>query len=286
KCCSSARCNSRIATHHSLREKQHSQNIPLNYHSGNMNKSLSCLVACFLGLAAWAFTSGGMPKILAQHSDVLVLLACLAAFLLGSARESSRRPDPAVLQLADPDRALERTVERFGELVKQGGRPDRVSFNAALSACSQLGRVSEAQQLFEQMPSFGLAPDAKAYSTLIRAYASNNRAREALALFESMREEDVKPNRFAYHDAVCCSVKLQRLEDAIALYNEMIRSKVPACGSTCQCLSHACRKRGWTDIADQIIEDLARGEKAELVMDAPSDASTEFKDDAAGSESD
>lgn len=247
---------------------------------------LSCLVACFLGLAAWAFTSGGMPEIVARHSDVLVLAACVAAFLLGSAREGSRRPDPAVLQLADPDRAMERAVERFDELVTQGGRPDRASFNAALGACSQLGRVSEAQQLFRQMPSYGLAPDAKAYSTLIRAYASNNRAQEALALFEAMREEGVKPTRFAYHDAVCCSVKLQRLEDAIALYNEMVRSKVSACGSTCQCLSHACRKRGWTDIADQIIEDIARGERSELVMDSPSDASTEFKDDAAGSESD
>lgn len=250
------------------------------------HKPLSCLVACCLGLAAWAFRSGGMPKVVAQHSDVLVLAACVAAFLLGSAREGRRRPDPAVLQLADPDRAMERAVERLGELVKQGGRPDRASFNAALDACSQLGRVAEAQQLFQQMPSYGLAPDAKAYSILIRAYASNNRAQDAVVLFESMREEGVRPTRFAYHDAVCCSVKLQRFEDAIALYNEMIRSKVPACGSTCQCLSHACRKRGWADIADQIIEDIARGEKTELVMDSPSDASTEFREDAAGSESD
>jgi pentatricopeptide repeat protein len=251
------------------------------------HKSLSCLAACLLVFAAWAFTSGGMPKIIAQHSDVLVLAACVAAFLLGSAREGSRTPDPAVLQLAGPDRALERTVERFEGTVKQGCRPDRASLNAALSAHAQLGRVSEARQLFEQMPSFGLAPDAKAYSTLIRAYASNNRAQEAMALFESMREAGVKPTRFAYHDAVCCSVKLQKLEEAITLYNEMVRSRVAACGSTCQCLSHACRKRGWTDIADQIIEDMARGEKTLLATEAPpSDASTEFRDDAAGSESD
>jgi len=255
----------------------------MTWHSSQ--KHLSCLVALLLAFAAWAFSVGGAAKML-QQSDVLVLLACLAAFFLGSAREGSRKTSPVVDQLVDPERSLERTIERLDEAVKQGGRPDKVAFREALHAYSQLGRVSEAQQLFEQMSSYGLVRDAKAYSTLIRAYASNNRAREALALFESMREEDVKPNRFAYHDAVCCSVKLQRLEDAIALYNEMIRSKVPACGSTCQCLSHACRKRGWTDIADQIIEDLARGEKAELVMDAPSDASTEFKDDAAGSESD
>lgn len=248
-------------------------------------KPLSCLVALLLAIAALAFHLGGASKIF-QQSDVLILLTCVAAFVLGGAREGSRKPNPVVDQLADPERSLERTVKLLDEMVRQGGRPDKVAIREAMHACSQLGRVSEAQRLFEQMPSYGLVPDAKAYGILIRAYASSGKAEEAVALFGSMRENGVKPGRFAYHDAVCCSVKLQRLEDAIAVYNEMVRSKVPACGSTCQCLSHACQKRGWTEIADQIIQDIASGEKTELVIDAPSDASTEFRDDAAGSESD
>ncbi|CAK0876043.1 unnamed protein product [Prorocentrum cordatum] len=254
----------------------------MTWHSSQ--KHLSCLVALLLAFAAWAFSVGGAAKML-QQSDVLVLLACLAAFFLGSAREGSRKTSPVVDQLVDPERSLERTIERLDEAVKQGGRPDKVAFREALHAYSQLGRVSEAQQLFEQMSSYGLVRDAKAYSTLIRAYASNNRAEEAVALFAAMREDGVRPGRFAYHDAVCCLVRLQRLEDAIALYNEMVRSKVPACGSTCQCLGHACQKRGWTGLADQIIRDIAFGEKTELVLDAPSDASTACGDGAEGSES-
>ncbi|CAK0883653.1 unnamed protein product [Prorocentrum cordatum] len=135
------------------------------------------------------------------------------------------------------------------------------------------------------MASYGLAPDAKAYSTLIRAYASNNRAEKAVALFEAMREDGVRPCQFAYRDAVCCFVRLQRLEDALALYNETVRSKAAACGSTCRCLKRACQKRGWTGLADQIIQDTACGEKAELVLDAPSDATTECGGGAEGSES-
>jgi pentatricopeptide repeat protein len=176
----------------------------------------------------------------------------------------------------------ETTLQLYDEMVSRGLKLDRVAFNAALCAYSHLGKTHQALQLFEAMPGHSLEPNGKTYGTLIRACTTANKVYEALELFQTMQEKGFAPNRYAYHDVIHCCVKSRRLGKAVTLYREMVNAHVPPCDSTFLHLSKACRKNGWTKIADEIMEGLSSNKKPETPRDE-SEASTEFRD-AAGVE--
>merc|ERR1719291_1275074 len=144
------------------------------------------------------------------------------------------------------------TLQLYEEMVERGVKFDRVSFNAALCACSVRGMASKALELFETMPAHGLAPNGKTYGTLIRVCTAGNRVKEAVDLFDAMRSAGIEPNRFAFHDVIYCCVKAKRISKAMRLYKEMIAAGVPPCQNTCVYLGRACQKRGWTETAGQI----------------------------------
>lgn len=153
------------------------------------------------------------------------------------------------------------TLDLYEEMANRGSKIDRVAFNAALCACSHLGRTSQAMALFETMRCRGLAPNGKTYGTLIRIYTAADKAEEAVNLFETMRAESFEPNRFAFDDAIHCYVGVQRLGKAVSLYQEMLQAGVRPCGATGQYLSRMCQKQGRTELADQILlhQDCAGG---------------------------
>jgi pentatricopeptide repeat domain-containing protein 1 len=173
-------------------------------------------------------------------------------------------------------------LQLYDEMVSRGLRFDRVAFNAALCAYSHLGKTHQALQLFEAMPGHSLEPNGKTYGTLIRACTTAGKVHEALELFQTMQEKGFQPNRYAYHDVIHCCVKSRRIGKAVTLYREMVKAHVPPCDSTLVHLSKACRKNGWTQIADEITGGLARAKRPEAPRDE-SEASTEFRD-AVGAE--
>jgi len=179
----------------------------------------------------------------------------------------------------------ETTLQLYDEMVSRGLKFDRVSFNAALCAYSHLGKTHEALQLFAAMPGHSLEPNGKTYGTLIQACTTANKVYEALELFQTMQEKGLEPNRYAYHDAIHCYVKTRRIGKAVTLYRDMVKAHVRPCDSTLLHLSKACRKNGWTNIADEIMEGLARTKKQETPRDE-SEASTEFRDAAEAEVSD
>lgn len=146
------------------------------------------------------------------------------------------------------------TLELYDELVTRGIKVDRVGLNAALCACSHLGRTSQAMELFETMPRHALVPNGKTYGALIRVHTAAEKASEAVDLFESMRAASIEPNRFAFDDAIRCYVRVERLGRAVSLYTEMVQSNVLPCDSTGQYLSRVCQKQGWTKIAQRILQ--------------------------------
>lgn len=256
----------------------------MRWASPNPLSAPACMIACLLGFLAWSVVSALVSRgasTNSRHGDFFVLLACVAAYVLGGAREAGRTPCARDSEVADPERAL----KRFDELVQRGGRPDRVTFNAALDACSKLGRVAHAQRLFEQMPHYGLAPNANTYGILIRIYASGNMAKEAVDLFWLLRQEEVELSRHTYHDVIHCCVELQRIEDAVAVYDKMVRTSVLPRDITRQCLSQACRNRGWSRVADEIAQDSACVKKTEMTFDGFSEVSTELESSEADAES-
>lgn len=124
------------------------------------------------------------------------------------------------------------TLDLFDEMVHRGVSIDRVAFNAALCACSLLGRVNQAAEMYEMMPSHGLVPNGKTYGTLIRVYTAADMVKEALSIFESMRAANIEPNRYSFGDAIHCYVKMKMPSKAILLYKEMVKASVRPCDHT------------------------------------------------------
>jgi len=135
--------------------------------------------------------------------------------------------------------------------------PHRAACNAALGACSQLGMHDAARLLFMQMAKRALVPNQKTYGIMIKVYSSSNQPEEAVDLFETMRKKCLVPDRYAYHHAIYCCIKLQRMEYAVKLYNDMMQAKVPLCMNTYVLLSEACRKVGWSSLANNLMTDMA-----------------------------
>jgi pentatricopeptide repeat protein len=148
------------------------------------------------------------------------------------------------------------TLTLYDELTGQGVWPDRVHFNAALTAYCELGRMDQAFQLLKDGPSLQVEPNAQTYQIVIRSCASNGKEEEALALFETMREGGICPYRATHHDAVLCCVKLKRYEEAVALCKGMHALCPRPCEDAINFLKRMCQKHGWTDIAAHIAEDL------------------------------
>jgi pentatricopeptide repeat protein len=170
----------------------------------------------------------------------------------------------------------ERTLKLYDEMMERGVKLDRVAYNATLCACSHLGMAEQALELFEKMPEHALVPNGKTYGALIKACTSTGKMKEAVDLFDSMREAGIDPNQFAYHDAIQSCVRMRRIGKAITLYRDMIQANVSPCDKTYAYLGKECQKRGWIEIADQILRDgvnskaaQARGERAPVPPPPP-----------------
>jgi len=144
------------------------------------------------------------------------------------------------------------TLTLYDELTERGVRPDRVHFNAALTAYCELGKMDEALQLLKDGPSLRVEPNAQTYQIVIRSCTSSGKEEEALSLFDAMREAQVCPYRATHHDVVFCCVRLKRYEDAAALCNGMTPGSQRPNEEACSFLRRMCQRHEWADIAAHI----------------------------------
>lgn len=184
-----------------------------------------------------------MLAYLIGHSSAKARKRCLAAELSSQIRASTK-----------PDL----TLRLFEDMVEQGVELDQVAFDRAALAHAQLGEVDRALQVREDATQQGLVLASRTYRAMIRASATAGRTADALDLFESMQAERMDPDMNTYYDAICCYIKVDRLETAVSLYKELAEASMPACSMTYTHLSNACRKRGWTEMATRISEDITR----------------------------
>ncbi|WOL18178.1 hypothetical protein Cni_G26971 [Canna indica] len=84
----------------------------------------------------------------------------------------------------------------FGQMIKLGVRPDRISFVAILMACSHVGMIDNARRCFSCMKSvYGIEPKVEHYGCLVDVLSRGGRLEEAKLLLESMPFE---PNASAW----------------------------------------------------------------------------------------
>mmetsp|Transcript_2897 Transcript_2897/g.7991 ORF Transcript_2897/g.7991 Transcript_2897/m.7991 type:complete len:230 (-) Transcript_2897:364-1053(-) len=188
--------------------------------------------------------------------EVWIVALPMLAYLIGQSSARARRQNLSS-QMKESSQP-ELTLKLFDSMVAQGAELNQMAFDRATRASLQLGEVDRALQVREDATQRGFVLSGSTCHALIRACAAADRAAEALDLFESMQEECLEPDMNAYYVAIRCYIKVERLETAVLLYKELAEEGMPSCSTTCGHLSSACRKRGWTEMANKISADITR----------------------------
>ena len=79
-------------------------------------------------------------------------------------------------------------LQIFDEMLQEGCKPNVVTFNSLITACSESGVWQQALQVFELMKSQGCDPDVITYTSVIGAFAGPGHWGDALDAFLQMRK--------------------------------------------------------------------------------------------------
>lgn len=121
--------------------------------------------------------------------------------------------------------ALENVHEakRFwNELIKQGHKPDLITYNTFLYVLTKKGKLNTALKLFEGMWNKGIL-DVPTCNTIIDALCFKKRIPEARAIFGKMNEHGCLPNVATYNSLIKHVCNNKRMDKAYELLDEMER---------------------------------------------------------------
>lgn len=114
-------------------------------------------------------------------------------------------------------------AKRFwNEMIKQGHRPDLITYNTFLYALTKKGKLNRALKLFEEMRNKGCI-DVPSCNNIIDALCFKKRIPEARAIFGKMNEYGCLPNVATYNSLIKHVCNNKRMDKAYELLNEMER---------------------------------------------------------------
>ncbi|KAG8076380.1 hypothetical protein GUJ93_ZPchr0006g44208 [Zizania palustris] len=163
--------------------------------------ALHLLDANSLSLAASAAARSNNP-----HLAYSLLLSMLRRGLLPDRRAYTtalaRLPPPRALRLFD---AVLHHLRRAPNL-SHNSLPDTAVFNAALSACADVGDCHRFRYLFDEMRTWSASPDALTYNVLIKMCARAGRKDLVARVLERMLSSGVAPCATTFHSLVAAYV--------------------------------------------------------------------------------
>lgn len=103
-----------------------------------------------------------------------------------------------------------RALCSFNEMVKNGIKPDSVTFTAVLSACAHTGMVTEAWEIFQSLvPKYGIEPLAEHYACMVGVLTRAGNISEAVKFVNEMPIEPTAKIWGALLDGASCSSDLE-----------------------------------------------------------------------------
>jgi pentatricopeptide repeat protein len=144
-------------------------------------------------------------------------------------------------------------AQRAEEMLAKMQQPNRVAYNAAMSAWARQGNVREAERLFQKMPSH----TTQDYNTLLAAHAKCGNARQAESLLRDMvtsSSEKVAPDIVSYNcvlDAWAKSTDEGAAERAFAI----LQSLPGADARSYFCVASAFVKKGDLDRVQALLDE-------------------------------
>jgi pentatricopeptide repeat protein len=124
-------------------------------------------------------------------------------------------------------------IERAFDILKlvklsktKGIKPDEILYNCIIETCVKYGRMNRAEDVYEDMISFGVSPSKITYSIMIRGYGNDYNLSKAFCIYSDMKEKAVLPNDIIYGCLLNACVKCNMIEKACEIYDEIKQSNI------------------------------------------------------------
>ncbi|KAK1575970.1 hypothetical protein Q3G72_009806 [Acer saccharum] len=114
----------------------------------------------------------------------------------------------------------------FDEMLERKCSVDVLAYNSLLEAMCKGGNVDGAYKMFVEMRSSGTKPDAFSYSIFIHAYCEANDLHSVFRVLDTMWRYNLSPNVFTYNCVIKKLCKNEKVEEAYQLLDEMIERGV------------------------------------------------------------
>ncbi|XP_030511469.2 pentatricopeptide repeat-containing protein At1g31920 [Rhodamnia argentea] len=137
-------------------------------------------------------------------------------------------------------------LELLSEMLREGLKPDDVTYVGVLSACSHCGLVDEGLQVFEQMKSDEVEPTIQHYGCMVDLLGRAGLLVEAYNLISNM---PMKPNDIVWRSLLSTCKVHQNLEIGEIAANELLQSNSKNPGDYLLLSYMYARTRRWEDVS-------------------------------------
>ncbi|XP_023736742.1 pentatricopeptide repeat-containing protein At3g22670, mitochondrial [Lactuca sativa] len=141
------------------------------------------------------------------------------------------------------------------ERIKSNCILDTSFYNSLISILSKSGRLKDARQVFDEMPSQGATHDTQSYNTMITSFCSNTQEEDALKMLHEMEMNNVKMDFDTYAPLLKMCCKLKRMKVISFLVNHMLENNVSVGIGTYSLLVRGLCKSGKVKHACLFLED-------------------------------
>ncbi|KAF7836464.1 pentatricopeptide repeat-containing protein [Senna tora] len=114
---------------------------------------------------------------------------------------------------------LEEAIKMFEKMQKAGFHMDQVVCITVINACMSLGRVDDACELFEQIPTRNVV----AWNVMISGHTRRGHNEEAIAYFLEMRKSGIKSSRSTLGSVLSAIASLEALGYGLLVHAEAIK---------------------------------------------------------------
>lgn len=125
----------------------------------------------------------------------------------------------------------------FGKMKEAGWEMDTVLYNILLSMCADMGRVDDAFRLFREMSeSENCKPDNWSYTSMILIYTNMGQVSEAEKMLNEMLVAGYKPTLFPFTSLIQGLGKRKRFDDVIRVFDQLLQAGLSPDERLCGCL--------------------------------------------------
>ncbi|KAF3319997.1 pentatricopeptide repeat-containing protein [Carex littledalei] len=132
----------------------------------------------------------------------------------------------------------------YQKMKEEGRELNVVLYNMLLSMCADMGLITEAEEIFDEMKKLpeGCRPDSWSYSSMITAYSCSGQVSEAEQMFSEMLDMGHKPTIFVFTSLIQCYGRAKQTDDVVRVVGMLPEFQVKPDDRFCGCLLNVATK--------------------------------------------